>query len=74
MELPPRIPLNCGHRFCEMELEHIKLFLGLSRHFTTMSTIAAPSGPRWSHIILQKRFGTSPTNDMFHFCLPFGFC
>jgi hypothetical protein len=40
MELPPKTPLNSGHRFCEMELEHTKRFLGLSRHFTVMSTVA----------------------------------
>jgi hypothetical protein len=40
MELPPKTSLDRGHKFCGMELEHAKRFLGLSRHFTVMSTIA----------------------------------
>jgi hypothetical protein len=40
MKLPQQIPLNFGNRFCEMELEHTKRFLGLSRHFVAMSTVA----------------------------------
>jgi hypothetical protein len=40
MELPPKTPLNSDHRFCGMELEHTKRFPGLSRHFTSMSTVA----------------------------------
>jgi hypothetical protein len=39
MELPPKTPLNSGHRFCGMELEHTKLFLRLSR-FTALSAVA----------------------------------
>jgi hypothetical protein len=40
MELSPKTPFNGSDRFCGMELEHTKRFLGLSRHFTVMSTIA----------------------------------
>jgi hypothetical protein len=39
MELPQKTPLNSGHRFCGMELEHTNRFLVLSRHFTAMSTV-----------------------------------
>jgi hypothetical protein len=40
MELPPKTPLNSGHRFCGMELEPTKHFFGLSRHFAAMSSLA----------------------------------
>jgi hypothetical protein len=33
-------PLNSGQRFYEMEREDTKRFLGLSRHFTTIPTVA----------------------------------
>jgi hypothetical protein len=39
MELSPKTSLNNGHIFCGMELEHTKRFLGLSYHFTAMSTV-----------------------------------
>jgi hypothetical protein len=32
--------LNSGYIFCGMELEHTKLLLALSRHFTVMSVVA----------------------------------
>jgi hypothetical protein len=40
MELPLKAPLSSGHRFCGMKFEHTKHFLGLSHHFTVMSTVA----------------------------------
>jgi hypothetical protein len=40
MELHPKTSLNVALRFCAMELEHTKHFLGLSRHFTAMSAVA----------------------------------
>jgi hypothetical protein len=40
MEFPPKPPLNTGHSFCEMELEHTERFPGLSGHFFAMSTVA----------------------------------
>jgi hypothetical protein len=39
MELPPEPPLNRDRVFSGMEPEHTKLFLGLSRHFVSMSTV-----------------------------------
>jgi hypothetical protein len=39
IELPPKTPLNSVHRFFGMELEHTKLFLGLSSHFNAKSTV-----------------------------------
>jgi hypothetical protein len=39
VELPPKIPLNSGQRFCETELEHTKRFLRLSHYFTAMTTV-----------------------------------
>jgi hypothetical protein len=40
MELPPKTRLYSGHRFYGKELEHTEYFLGLSRHFIAMSTVA----------------------------------
>jgi hypothetical protein len=40
MERPPKNPLNSDHRFCGKKHEHTQRFLGLSRHFTAMSTVA----------------------------------
>jgi hypothetical protein len=39
MELPPKAPLNSGHRLYGMKLEHSKRFHGLSHHFTDMSAV-----------------------------------
>jgi hypothetical protein len=40
MELPPNTTSNSGHGVRGMKLEDTKCFLGLSRHFTAMSTVA----------------------------------
>jgi hypothetical protein len=40
MELLLETSSNSGHGFCGMKHEHTKRFLGLSRHFTAMSTVA----------------------------------
>jgi hypothetical protein len=61
MELSQKPLLNTGHRFCEMELEHMERFLGLSRHFTAVALVVAIVGvaPHFSRM-LQKLFEVLP--------------
>jgi hypothetical protein len=54
MELPPKTLLNSGHRLCGMELEHTKCFLGLSRHFTAIPTVALIVATDGVTSLLQK--------------------
>jgi hypothetical protein len=78
MELPPKTPLNSGHRFCGMELEHTKHFLGLSSYFTVTSRVmllVAIVGvtsllPHATKTFLKISF----RRCQFHLWVPFSFC
>jgi hypothetical protein len=40
IELPQKTPLNSGHRFCGMDLEHTKLLLGLNQGSSVVMNVS----------------------------------
>jgi hypothetical protein len=77
MELPPKIPLNSGHRFCGMKLVHTIRFLGLSRHFAAVSTVAPLVAIAAVTSLLPHATNILKLSFQwykFHFCMLFRFC
>jgi hypothetical protein len=50
MELPPETPLNCGHLFYGIKVQHIKALSGIQSSFYCHVNSYASSGYRRSYV------------------------